>query len=86
MGLWYRVRFCLSGGTGLFVTVVTAILLTCGLSATQGWAGDASALPADSLSVSTPANTLLPQDQSGESGWLSGLHVSGYASQTFGMW
>ena len=76
----------LFGGTGKFFGLATAILLVCGLSATQGWAGDASALSSDSLSVNTPANTLLPQTQSSESGWLSGLHVSGYAAQTFGMW
>jgi hypothetical protein len=29
---------------------------------------------------------LLPQTQAAESSWLSGLHVSGYVSQTFGMW
>src|SRR5580700_4379246 len=86
MGLRYFVRYRLFGGTGEFLGLVSAILLTCGLSTTKAWAGGATALSPESLSVNTPTNTLLPQTQSTESGWLSGLHVSGYASQTFGMW
>jgi hypothetical protein len=86
MGLGYQVRFCLFGGTGKFLGLVSAVFLVCGLCTAQAWAGGATALPSDSLSVDTPANTLLPQSQSAESGWLSGLHISGYASQTFGMW
>jgi hypothetical protein len=86
MGLRYFVRYRLFGGTGEFLGLVSAILLTCGLSTTKAWAGGATALPPESLSVNTPTNTFLPQTQSTESGWLSGLHVSGYASQTFGMW
>jgi hypothetical protein len=49
-------------------------------------AGDISPQPADSLSVVGSPTRMLPQTQGTETGWLSGLHVSGYASQTFGMW
>jgi hypothetical protein len=54
--------------------------------------------PADSLAVTNSVNNLLPQPASppapaaappapsGEESWLSGLHISGYGSQTFGMW
>lgn len=86
MGLRCSVRSCMFGGAGNFLGIVSAVLLVCGLGTAQGWAGDASVLSSDSFSVDTPTNTLLPQSQSAESGWLSGLHISGYASQTFGMW
>jgi hypothetical protein len=66
--------------------VVAATLLVVSFRATQVMAGDVSAQPADSLSINTPGNTLLPQSQAAEESWLDGLHISGYASQTFGMW
>ena len=49
-------------------------------------AGDLSSQSADALNVTNSSAKLLPQDQAAESSWLRGLHVSGYASQTFGMW
>ncbi|MGH7838525.1 MAG: hypothetical protein ACREQC_11985, partial [Candidatus Binataceae bacterium] len=49
-------------------------------------AGDVTAQPADGLDITNSSTKLLPQDQAAESSWLSGLHVSGYASETFGMW
>jgi hypothetical protein len=42
--------------------------------------------PAEGLEVTNSSTKLLPQNQATESSWLTGLHVSGYASQTFGMW
>jgi hypothetical protein len=66
--------------------ILGAVLFVLGSSPVQSRAGDVSAQPADNLNVSTPAVSLLPQSQAAESGWLSGLHISGYASQTFGMW
>jgi hypothetical protein len=56
------------------------------LAAVNSFAGDLSPQPADSLSITNSATKLLPQTQAAESSWLSGLHVSGYVSQTFGMW
>jgi hypothetical protein len=38
------------------------------------------------MNVTGSSNGLLSQTQPGESGWLNGLHISGYGSQTFGMW
>ena len=53
----------------------------------------ASLLPPTAASTSMLPTTaasaaFLPDDSSGsaEQGWLSGLHVSGFLSQTFGMW
>jgi hypothetical protein len=53
----------------------------------------ASLLPTTAASTSMLPTTaasaaFLPDDSSGsaEQGWLSGLHVSGFLSQTFGMW
>jgi hypothetical protein len=70
----------------LSVTVAAAMII-CGLAATGAFAGDVSG-ESDSLSVTGAAPGVLPQagSASGESGLLSGLHVSGYAQQTFGMW
>jgi hypothetical protein len=85
MGLRACVRE-VPGSTGKLSGFVAVTLVALALGATQVLAGDLSAQPADNLNVSTPATSLLPQSQAAESGWLSGLHVSGYASQTFGMW
>jgi len=53
-----------------------------------------SVLPVSAASVSVlpttaPSNSVLPDASTGgtsEQGWLSGLHISGFLSQTFGMW
>ena len=94
---WYRDAF---GGTGkIFKTIAAASLITVLFAATSR-AGDISSQPADSLSVTNSVTNLLPQAPAatppeptaaapppgGEQSWLSGLHISGYASQTFGMW
>jgi len=68
------------------LAILGATLFVLGSSPVQSRAGDISAQPADNLNVSSPTTSLLPQSQAAENGWLSGLHVSGYASQTFGMW
>jgi hypothetical protein len=49
-------------------------------------AGDLSLQPADSMNITNSATKLLPQSQAAESSWMSGLHVSGYVGETFGMW
>jgi hypothetical protein len=54
------------------------------LSAGLAAAGEA-AVAANNLSVTNAAAKVMPQ-AAAESGWLSGLHVSGFLSQTFGMW
>ena len=70
----------------LSVTVAATMVL-CGLMATGVLAGDISS-GTDSLSVTGATTGVLPQAAAGgvESGILSGLHVSGYGQQTFGMW
>jgi hypothetical protein len=70
------------------------------LAAASSRAGDVSGQPANNLSVTNSVNNVLSQAQpapppeptppspppSAEESWLSGLHISGYGSQTFGMW
>ncbi|HKV54409.1 MAG TPA: DUF1302 family protein, partial [Candidatus Binataceae bacterium] len=65
------------------VVVLTAAALGVGIS----YAGGSADGPGNGLSVTNnAAASLLPDDQAAENSWLSGLHVSGYGSQTFGMW
>src|SRR5208282_6415415 len=74
------------GGTRRFFSVVVAAMLGIALTVATSTAGDLSPQPADSLSVTNSSTKLLPQTQAAEESWLTGLHVSGYVSQTFGMW
>ena len=74
------------GGTATAFSIMAAALLGIVMTAALSSAGDLSLQPADSMSITNSATKLLPQTQAAESGLLSGLHVSGYASQTFGMW
>jgi hypothetical protein len=91
MGLecWLRGAF---GGTGKILKTIAAASLIVTLSVAICRAGDVSAQPADSLSVTNSVNSVLPQAATPpplggeESSWLSGLHISGYGSQVFGMW
>src|SRR5689334_11739383 len=88
MGLdrWSRGAF---EGSGKLVKTIAAASLIVVLSVVTSRAGDLSSQPADSLSVTNSVTHLLPQaapPPGGEQSWLSGLHISGYASQTFGMW
>jgi len=83
-------RWCFSkilGGTGKF-SGIAVIALGLALSAAASVsAGDLSAQPTDTLNVSGTSTHLLAQDQAtGGNEWYSGFHMSGYASQTFGMW
>src|ERR1700730_11416321 len=71
--------------TGKIVALALASLCM-GLLNGVVWAADLAGQSADNLAITNSANNLLPQTQPGESSWLSGLHVSGYASQTFRMW
>src|SRR5215472_11565587 len=88
MGLerWCRDAF---GGTGKIVKTIAAASLIVALSVATSRAGDIASQPADSLTVTNSVTHLLPQaapPPGGEHGWLSGLHISGYGTQTFGMW
>src|SRR5579875_2776498 len=81
-------------GTGAFRgggRAGTALVLALGLVLAVGAhasAGDVSAQPSGGLSVTGSSLNALPQTSgaTAENSWLSGLHVSGYLSQTFGMW
>jgi hypothetical protein len=53
--------------------------------AVQSTADDVSAQSADSLNITGSTAGVTPQP-SAERGWLSDFHVSGFVSQTFGMW
>jgi hypothetical protein len=90
MGLecWPRGAF---GGTGKIWKTIAAASLIVALSVATSRAGDVSAQPADSLSVTNSVNNVLPQAATpppggGAESWLNGLHISGYGTQTFGMW
>jgi hypothetical protein len=74
------------GGTGSLLGVIAATLFALGTSVGAAIAGDISAQPTDQLSISNSTVKLLPQDQAAGNEWYSGFHMSGYASQTFGMW
>jgi hypothetical protein len=74
------------GGTATAFSIIAAALLGIAMTTAISSAGDLSLQPADGMSITNSSTKLLPQNQATESGWLSGLHVSGYASQTFGMW
>jgi hypothetical protein len=75
-----------SRGAGKFLAITAAAMLGMALAAVNSSAGDLTAQPTDGLDVTNSSTKLLPDTQASESSWLSGLHVSGYASQTFGMW
>src|SRR2546425_10640029 len=89
-------RFCkLSAafrGTGKVFTIVAAVLLAVGISATKAATGDLSAEPSDSLSITGSSASVLAAARGtaagapAESSWLQRLHVTGYLSQQFGMW
>jgi len=84
---WGRDTF---GGTGKIFKAFAAATLILVLSVAASRAGDISGQPADRLSVTNSATRVLPQaappPPAAEESWLSGLHISGYGSQTFGMW
>jgi hypothetical protein len=81
-------------GTGRRVKILAAALLVLMLAVATSRAGDLLGQPADGLSVTNSATDVLPQAAAGapppvpgeQAGGLAGLHISGYGSQTFGMW
>jgi uncharacterized protein DUF1302 len=77
-----------SDGSSIFLATAAVLLLPLMLGTARAQAGGSSAQPRDTLSVTgSPTPSLLAQTQAASSeGWLSGLHVTGYANQLFGMW
>ena len=75
--VWVRARLSAS---------VVVLLLMMIPGATQSLAGDVSAQPSDTLYVTNPTTAVMGQGRAATAEWLNGLHISGYASQTFGMW
>ncbi len=81
-----------SGGVRQGLSALGVALALVALCVGQSRAGDLSALPAQELNVTGATSSVLPDTAgqvptaSAESGWLSGFHVSGFLSQTFGMW
>jgi hypothetical protein len=88
------------GGTSRIWELVAALSLSVLIGARISRAGDTVSQPADNLTITNSVTNLLPQTAAaaasgpavappapgGEESWLSGLHISGYGSQTFGMW
>ncbi len=72
------------GGAARTLSIVALVVAALGLYATGAVAGDPSQSDTN-LSMSNAAGSFLLQP-AGEATWLSGLHVSGFAQQTFGMW
>jgi hypothetical protein len=82
------IRFNNSSRRSLLISAVAAgALFVAALHNGPAFAGDVDSDSANSISVTGATAGVLPQMSSaGESGMLSGLHVSGFLSQTFGMW
>lgn len=75
-------------GSVVVSAVAAGALLLAGLGGSAALAGDVTANAGDNLSITGATAGVLPQSSapSAESGIFSGLHVSGFLSQTFGMW
>ncbi len=92
---WCRSAF--GGAWKIWKTLAAASLIVM-LTAVASRAGDVSGQPANDLTITNSVSNVLPQAAApapepvaapppgGEESWLSGLHISGYGSQTFGMW
>jgi hypothetical protein len=84
MGTSFLANRVFRGGGRAGAVALLALALVFSLG-TRAFAADLSAAPANSLNVTGSTTSILPQ-ASAESGWLSGFHMSGFLSQTFGMW
>jgi hypothetical protein len=92
---WCRNTF---GGAGKRVKQAAAASIIVMLAVATSRAGDVSGQPTNGLNVTNSVSNVLPQgggapppeptttSTGGEESWLSGLHISGYGNQTFGMW
>jgi len=93
--------FGVFGGTKKLTKTIAGLCFICLIWAAIAQAGNLSSQPADSLSVTNSTTNILaqgagmgagaasttpPPGAPGGEGALAGLHISGYASQTFGMW
>jgi hypothetical protein len=91
-----RVRGRGGAKSAALLAAVLALVFSLG---SRALAADLTVTSADSLNSTSAAtsvlpttaasSSVLPQTSTGgaaEQGWLSGLHVSGFLSQTFGMW
>jgi hypothetical protein len=79
----------LSGGVRKKIAALGLALAIVGLCAGKSMAADLSATPTQGVNVTgATSSAVLPQSSSAspESSWLEGFHVSGFLSQTFGMW
>src|SRR5260370_42381603 len=76
-----------SGGNFIFFATAAVLLLPLMLGAARAQAGGASAQPGDSPGVTSPPTTNLPAESRAASseGCVSGLHITGYGNQMFGM-
>jgi hypothetical protein len=92
--MWFKYR-CRHefGGTGPRLIGLAVVSLSLTLPATSIRAGDVSSWSTNTLSVTDSVTNVLPQaatvqspSQATEASWLSGLHISGFGSETFGMW
>jgi len=90
MGENMGLKLCLSRVIGEMVALSAAVAALVLIAAvpTSSLAGSISGQPADTLDVVGAPASVLPQASgaAAENSWLSGLHVSGYLSQQFGMW
>ena len=79
---------CRSGGVSRTVAALAGALMIFGLLVGAANAGGLNAQPSNGLNITGANADALPQSSAAtpENSWLSGLHVSGYLSQTFGMW
>jgi hypothetical protein len=68
------------------VAYVMAVVAALMLMDQRGWATEPSTQGIDSLDVDNAIVGLPMQTQAASESWLSGLHVSGFLNQTFGMW
>src|SRR5260370_11983340 len=77
-----------SGGNFIFFATAAVLLLPLMLGAARAQAGGASAASGDSTGITSPPPTKLPAESRAASseGWLSGLNITGYGNQMFGMW
>ncbi|MGD0288321.1 MAG: DUF1302 family protein [Candidatus Binataceae bacterium] len=81
---------CSSGGVRKKIVALGVALAIVGLCAGKSMAGDLTAQPTQGLNITGATASVLPETPAGggapENSWLSGFHVSGFLSQTFGMW
>ncbi len=76
------------GGEGAIAAALVAVALLFS-PCPHALAADLTATSGNGLNVTGATTTVLPDTappRTAEESWLSGFHVSGFLSQTFGMW